>query len=196
MMILRKPKTKPYSMKKTKSTNKKIIIVALLVVAALLVAGFLYTSQRAEDKTGSITEAGTISSGEGPKIDLSPPTAQDIQDTDARKESLANQNQTPTAGADGKVQVSPVITSATSTEVRAFVSGVFEDNGTCTATFKQGGTSFTKQSAGFGNVNSTNCTPITLTRSDFSSAGQWTVIVTYSSTKAAGSSSSSTFTVQ
>lgn len=119
-------------------------------------------------------------------INLSPPTEQEIKETEEHKKTLPS-NSTPTNQNNQESSgVTPVITSADQSTVRAYVSGISEDGGVCTATFTQGASVFSKESSGFRDVNTTICEPIRLERSDFSSSGEWTVVVAYKSSLVEG----------
>jgi hypothetical protein len=84
-----------------------------------------------------------------------------------------------------KKQVTVTITNANKDTVNAYVSGIFEDGGTCTATFTQGSTVVTRTSTGFKNVSYTQCAPIA---PNLPSGGTWSVVVSYSSAAAEGTS--------
>ncbi len=115
---------------------------------------------------------------------------------DAKRQMAEGPVTTPKTSVDGKRAVNPVITSASQAELRGFVSGIAEDGGTCTATFTKGTVTFTKTSAGFINVANTNCKLITLSSSDFPSKGNWSITLSYSSSKAIGTSPSTNLEIQ
>jgi hypothetical protein len=73
------------------------------------------------------------------------------------------------------------------TTINAFVTGVFEDDGTCTATLTQGAQTITRTSVGFKNASYTQCTPINLSAANLGTS-PWSVVVSYSSGTASGSS--------
>lgn len=129
------------------------------------------------------------------KVDMSPATATDQQQADQHKDDLVKQQQ-PTQSSPSTGTVTPVIISASQNGVRGFVPGIYESGGTCTATFTQGSQQVVKQSSAVKGATTTDCTPITLARADFPSAGTWTLVLSYSSTASHGSSASQTITVQ
>lgn len=177
-----------------KSQSKHLSKPALVAAAVIIIVGLTsWWYLKSRDSRASVTTPDSASQQNG--VDLSPATEEEKQETDDHKQDLGNPTQTPVVDSAGKVQVAPVITNADQTEVRAFVPGVAEDGGTCTAYFSRGAFSFSKQSSGFSNVNTTTCEPIRLERSDFAQPGDWKVTLTYSSTKAAGSSQVTTFQV-
>lgn len=172
-----------YSNKKTrKSLNTKLVLALLLLLLIGLFAYMYYNDRKAKNQP--ITQSNPAGTE---KFDLSPATAADKKAVDQRKEELANQSKenTNTAPSSGtKKQVSPVITSASKTEVRAFIPGIVEVGGTCTVYATQGSQTITASSAGFDNVSYTQCTPLKLGLG----GGAWTIFVTYSSTTSEGKS--------
>jgi len=129
------------------------------------------------------------------------PTNQEQQDTQAHKDELAQQNQQPTpVPSSGKKSVTPQITSVNPgppVSIHAFVSGIFENTGTCTATFtKAGYTSVVKASAASAGATTTDCAAITVASTEFPAAGAWTLVLSYSSPTSEGSSASQTVTIQ
>src|SRR3990167_7976609 len=155
-------------------TRRNMLLVALVLVLAVGGSAFAYT--RLVDEESSATTGGA---GSQPGyVNLDPPTEEEKQESEAHKQSLANDQgaSTPTTPS-GKKQVTPVITSASRSEVNAYVSGVFEDGGTCTATATKDSQTITKDSTGFTNVSYTSCPPIQMSLP----AGTWSVVVSYSS---------------
>lgn len=177
----------------SKLLTKKNLLLYVIIVVVLIGASILY--KRYSERT--VTPAESVQDS-GPKINLDPPTEQEINETEAHKERLSNEAPRTTTDTNtyGKTKVTPIITSASQNELRSFISGIVEDGGTCIATFRQGSASFTKQSEGFGNVNTTICGVIQLDRSDFAASGEWTVTLEYTSNNSAGISEQSKFGVQ
>lgn len=123
---------------------------------------------------------------------LDPPTEQEKKETEAHKDELVRQAQEEKnqAKQTGKKQVSVVVTNATASSINSYVSGVVEENGTCTATMTQGSTVVTRTSQGFSNVGVTNCAPI---NPQLPNGGDWSLVLSYSSANAEGKSSPITF---
>jgi len=176
---------------------KKPLLIAIGIVIVLAVAGCLLWKHHKDVEAQKPHPPHPIN--------YNPPTQEEKDQTQAHKEELSQQsNQSSGSGSTGTSagaqSVSPVITNASQLNqqitVNAYVPGIFEDGGTCTATFTKGGATVTKTSQGFANVNTTSCAPITANRSEFSSSGDWQVIVSYSSSKASGSSQSKVVTLQ
>jgi len=160
--------------------KQKIISVTLLV---LLLVGGCYAFYRTQ-----IYEPSNPTTADGKPVNLEPATEEDKQDNDQTKEAAVKQaeleKQQP-ANSAGKKSATIVITQASSTGVRAYISNVFEDNGTCAATAVLGSQSQSKSSTGFQNVSYTQCAPI-----DWDtplSPGTWTITLRYDSASAQGS---------
>ena len=179
---------------KIRFTKKSILIGAL--VAVFLTGGSVFAYQQIRsDKPTDTTDTTPVTEGtEG--INLEPATEEEKAQNEQHKEDIVKQQTQPTPPpATGKPKVTPVIVSASVDGVGAYVPGVFEEGGTCTAIFTKGSQSFNRSSAGFQNASYTQCAPIALTRSNFPSAGTWSVVVSYASAKVEGASAATTFTV-
>jgi cytoskeletal protein RodZ len=189
-------------MKKTKLTRPKLsrrnlIILGVVALVVLLAGGWYWRSQQNKQAPA----APTITTESGAVIDASPATDEEKQASEQTKENIVQQSQQSsnpsTTPSGNKKPVTPVITSASVSGVNAYVSGVFEEGGTCTFKFTLGQQSFSRTSSGFENATTTNCTPLVLSRSDFPSSGSWKVNLSYSSNSAEGTSAqASTIEVQ
>lgn len=175
-----------------KNSNKKtkIVIASLIGVALVAVAGVL--AYKHFNKTSNPTYPG--------------PTAQEIKDAEDNKKNVEKRKQIEEDAknnplpAGTKVAVSPQIINASQNGTEIFISasigGVFEDGGTCTAAITYGGQTVTRSSEGFADATTTSCTPIRIDRSEFSSNGTWSVVLTYSSAKAEGKSQAVQLVIQ
>ncbi len=155
-------------------------------MAILLIVGW-WLAARADHraKTGAANNSSSPS-----YVNLNPPTQTEKKETEAHKDALAQNPPPPPAAPGGSRQVTPFITSASASTVKAYVSGVVEDGGTCTATFTSSdGTTKTFTSTGAANATNTICTPIQVSGLG---AGSWSVVVSYSSTSSSGSSAAQT----
>jgi hypothetical protein len=169
------------SKKKSKFRPSSVLFAGLIVLAiGLIYGGYrLYQSH----KTSL-----SLKTADGKQVNLSPPTPSDLQANDAHKNALAKQNaQTNTPGtgvsnpSSGALKPSTVvITSTSAAGIRAYVNGVFENNGTCTASAVQGVQTYTKTSVGFENVSYTQCAPLNWDTP--LGSGSWTITVSYKST--------------
>lgn len=167
-------------MAKLNSRKKKIVLLASLAVVLVAVASFFLI------KHFTKPEVPTTPSG----VKLAPPTDQEKKDAEDNKEKILQEQQNNQNQTSGKKQVNVIITNASPDSVNAFVSGIFEEGGTCTATFSQGSTVITRTSQGFGNASYTQCAPIT---PNLPNSSGWSVTVSYSSNSAEGSSAAKAF---
>lgn len=170
-------------MKKIKM-NKKVLILLLVMLVAGGAAYYLIS------KDGPVTTDPT-----GGNVNLSPATEEDKKRAEDNKQRIINkQEQETTQPTSGTKSVKPVITYAgqygQNIEVGAYVGGIFEDEGTCTATFTQGARTITKSVQGVKDVNSVACPVMSVSVEDLQSKGIWSVVVNYSSSTARGDSDS------
>jgi hypothetical protein len=114
----------------------------------------------------------------GASVNLNPPTSAQSADGQSHKDTIIQKDEQLKDGSASNTSATVVITEKTNTEVRGYVSGVLEDNGTCTATaIKSGQQTVTAASIGFMNVSYTQCAPIS-----WSLAGTgWTINLAYKS---------------
>ena len=183
--------------RKSKKLSRRFLSKKLLLIGAALLlvvaAGATYHFTRSSNPSPSTTQNKPKIA---PYVNLNPATDQQKQQSQNAKDAIvAQQDQQAQKAADtsgAKSAVTPVITHADSSVVNGYISGVFEDGGTCTATFTENGDTKSFTSAGFENVSVTNCPPIHLSGL---SSGSWTLVLSYSSSTASGSSASQTVSV-
>lgn len=177
---------------KIKRISKKIVIAAVLLIVIIALGTYflLHKQKNSEQPAGNTDQA-----QQEPPINFSPPTAEDVQRADENKERIIKDEQSkatnPSAPAGAKA-VKPTITYAgqygNQAEVGAYVSGIFEDGGTCQAIFQKGSQKFTKQVTAVRGANSVDCPVMSAAISEFKEKGSWTVSVSYSSANASGQS--------
>jgi hypothetical protein len=136
-----------------------------------------------------------------PTINYSPPTKEEQTAGNAQKDAQSSDKPAPApTDNNNKKAVQPTISYAkqngSSVEVNAYVSGVAEENGTCTLIATLGNSTVTKQANGILNASTTNCPAFTIARSEFSSAGTWSVKVTYKSSTAEGTSAATSLEIK
>lgn len=187
-------------MTKTKNSSKKFLIISLIVALLAIGAGIAYyLNQRAHN-----SEQSPQSPTSEETLNLNPPTKEDLQRVNdnkqgnlAREEALENQ---PAPQPGTKKAVKPVITYSgqygPAVEVGGYINGVFEDGGTCTATFTRGGASFSKSVQAVKNTNSVDCPVMMAQNSEFAQKGTWSVAVIYNSVSASGASDPKQLEVQ
>jgi hypothetical protein len=169
---------------KSKKNEKYLIIFSILIVAALLffLGLFFYKNNSRKQKTTEIL----------PTINYEPATDEEKKQAEDTKNKIVKQQEAqqdkPTSPSAQKTSVKPTITSTTGS-VNAYVNGIFEEGGVCTATFTKNESVLSKTSAGFQNASYTQCAPMNL-ESGFLSSGRWSVTVRYSSDTSEGTSES------
>jgi hypothetical protein len=192
-MIFYVYKYKQKSKNKSRLTrNKKLLIgTGLVVLVASVAVGLSVYINRHRNSTVSVT------TDTGQTVNYSPATKAERKEANDKKDEIVKeqeQKQADTATPNNKASVKPTITNTTGS-VNAYVSGIFEEGGTCTAIFTKASTTLTKTTPGFQNVSYTQCAPINL-ETGFLSTGQWTLIVKYDSEKSSGSSDPQTIEVK
>ena len=160
----------------------------VLVVLAFLISGGIYLFSRGDNAPEIKTPSDTLN------VNTQPATEQEKTETEQHKKELPSASDTSISTGQKKT-VKPIMTDTSNNSVKAYVSGVFEDGGTCTAVFTKDGKTLTKISTGFEYVSYTQCAPINY-ESGFLSAGKWTVTVKYSSTVAEGVSEPQTIDIK
>lgn len=179
--------------------NKRILIPIIL---AVLVLGFGLIYFVTDGFSGSEASQETGSGQQG-DINYNPPTEEELQDVERRKDEIVSENtgnDTTTDSSSGsKRSVSPFISVAQQfndsqygnrVEVRAYITGIIESGGKCNVEFTKGSQKVTWKVDATPDANSTNCDVIMVPRSEFPSAGTWNTVVKYNSSKAAGTSDS------
>lgn len=171
-----------------KRRNRKPLFIALLTLvgACLLVFGL--------EKTNAINLVGingliinTTKDGADNVVNLDPATEQEQRETEQHKDNLANTPSSPSpTGSDGLKQVIPQISYVDTSVINAYITGIFEEGGVCTATLTNGESTSTRSSTGFGNASYTQCAPIDLSGTGI--AKGWSATVTYESSTAKGTS--------
>ncbi|MBX4197681.1 hypothetical protein KW801_03995 [Candidatus Saccharibacteria bacterium] len=169
------------SKKKFLMSKRSLLAVIGVIVLASLVSYLLLANHSSQNGQTTGTAA------DGSQINLNPATTSDKDSNTAHKNEIAQRDQKLSDGTNQGAAVSVVITEATSSTVKAYVIGVFEDGGSCTATASNGSQTVSGSSTGFQNVSYTQCPPISW--SSALGAGQWTVTVNYKSATAQASRS-------
>ncbi len=174
-----------------KQSNKKLLLV---LCAVIIIAGLSFLYYRSTNKNNLEKPSSTTGQTQG--LNLSPPTAEDAKRAETNKEKNVTRdetiNNTPTPEPGKKKSVKPTITYAglygDSAEVGGFVSGIFEDGGTCTATFTLSGTTFTKSVTAVKNISTVDCPVMSAPKAQFTQNGKWSVTILYDSSTATGKS--------
>jgi len=192
--------------KEKKASQKRAIILAALGLAVLV--GALL----ALDRKGLINlpllpdkkSAQTTQTHEG--VNYSPPTQQEKDETEQFKDNLGDQSTpttptTPTSPSptnSTKKSITPIMTSwgaNPNVEVRGYVPGISEENGTCTVTLTKDGQKVTESATATPDATTVSCGLITIAKSRVS-AGTWSATLSYSSAKYEGVSASKSIEVK
>lgn len=166
-----------------KGLQKKFVVS--FVFAFLLIGSFvsiyLYRNRGSNSLPNNIDQT----------VNYAPATAAEKKEAEDNKDRIVKmetQTKNSPSSTIEKTAVKPIITNTTGS-INAYISGIFEKDGTCTAIFTKGSIQLTKTAAGFQNVSYTQCAPIALDPG-YLSPGSWTVLVKYTSEKSDGSSDS------
>lgn len=161
------------------------------IVAALLIGVCIFTVYSLVSQSDKKNKNDTTSSAEA-SGELTPATADETTQAENHKKQLANAK-TPTAPTEEEpASVTPFISYAGQTsdkiEIVALVPGVSQDGGTCTALITQASSTVSKQVSANRNAKTTDCQIFTISRSEFSTNGNWSIVVSYQSSTAKGTS--------
>lgn len=182
-------------MAKIKTPPTKIVFTTLTLSILLIVFGVL-----AWQWVNKGDQTTTQPSQDG--VNYTPPTDEDKQRVEENKQRIIDEvakNKQQATNSNDKLVISPLITYAgqygDTIEVGGYVNGVFEDNGTCTATFRQANTTLNKSVTAVKGANSVDCPVMSLPQSSFTK-GNWAVTISYKSVNASGISESKQFEVK
>ena len=168
-----------------KSLNKKRLVLlslgVIIVIAALSFGAYALFKDEAPKPVATTSDENTIN--------LDPPTEAEIQQSTDAKEEFDKPTTPAETANDGRQKVTPLIVNADKSGASAYITSIFEDGGTCTATFTHEGDKITTTSKGFQNSSYTSCEPLLLS-SPLNIRGDWYVTVSYSSTTSNGNSAS------
>lgn len=184
--------------KNSKFKNKKILIVVSLL-AILIACGVAFAYYKHTKNTDNPAEQLQPSNQAG--INLNPPTLEENNSGDERKEQIVEeQNKSKNNSGETKTkQTTVIITDAGQydniIEVRSFIPNHYED-GTCTINFQKGSSKVSKSTPAYRDASTTICTNPLFKRSEFPSAGDWQVTVSYKSPGAVGVSETRTIKIK
>lgn len=168
--------------------NRKYLMS--VIVAVLLITSGVFAFSKLTDDKPPVTKTDTTSTDSRTKLNLNPATKEEKNAARDKPTEVQQNSNTDSS----KTQVTPIITNADTQETRAYVPGIIEEGGTCTATYTHGADVITATSSGSSNVNHTICGAMTLS-GPVNISGTWSVTVSYSSSTSAGKSQPSTFKV-
>lgn len=165
----------------TKNRLRTIVIIAIFLAVSVFAVSQLTNEGHVADNSSD------TSATPNSYVNLDPPTETDKKEAEDHKQSLAEEDSTsiPTTPS-GKKTIIPVITSVSSDGVvRAYIPGVIENGGVCTAkATRTGSSTVIGTSIGFADASYTACPPITLEIP----GDDWSVVLSYSSATSEGES--------
>lgn len=180
-------------MMRIQNKNNRVRLVSTVIVAVLLVGGGLAYWQR-DTISGWFNQSSESTDSDNSSSGSSDSNNSDMPDTDYDGTSSNNDSSSDgssSSSSDGIKQANVIINDASqydsNVEVRSYVEGVVESNGTCTVTFKKGNQSVTKTTELLTNPSYTTCATVSVPVSEFPSKGTWQVTVDYSSATYKGS---------
>lgn len=151
---------------------KKFAFISIII---LIILGAYITISRTINNDIDMTSASNDSG-----INYNAPTEEEKKDTENQKQQLINNEPIKLETTDdGRKVVTLTVLSVKHNEILAYVNGIFEDGGTCTATYSKDSVIYSFNSSGITNSNYTSCEPITNNKVPDESG--WQVYVSYSS---------------
>lgn len=167
-----------------KNKRNLIIIIATLLLLGGVAGAFILKNKNKP-------------SGIGPDgINYNPPTEAEKKETEQFKKDLEarTNNQTNNASSQANVTMTYLTYQDNKVSSAGFINNVFEDGGTCTLTLTKGSAKVSAASTGLQDVNKTTCPSISIERSKLQS-GEWSAVLSYSSSTISGSSSARSINV-
>lgn len=191
-------------MKLNKKQNSKTKVIAISLIACLAIVG-VYLGIAFANKYPPFSKNNVVEfSDQKVNLERSDAEKQKTQELADNPDKKIENNQTDMPSApdektsSGKQAVNVLLTSAgiTNNTVRAsgMVTNVVEEGGECTYTFTNGSSVVTKKSTTLTNPTSTTCESVAFSPDELPVSGTWKVILTYSSSDAAGTSNTKEFT--
>lgn len=176
-------------MLKTKKSpsRKKIVAIIAIILASLVLSFGAYAVSTGLFQSDTTPDSSKTSSDSDTSLpsNIDEPYKEDNIQVDTPK------TDTPSSTVRSLIVTeSDVIENVV--EVRAYVSDLSEDGGTCSITFtKTGETSVTTRSPSFGDASTTQCGALNTPVGEFSAKGTWSFTITYTSTRNSASASGS-----
>lgn len=181
--------------KKQRAKPQKTLLIAGVSALAIFFVGLggWYGWQRTHSNAApsveqSTTDEAAVKTQTVPQADSTAPSG-------SAKDTTPEPGANPQAPTNTKKQVQPVLSYAgyvdatnQQVEVDAFVPSLVEEGGTCTLIATKDSQKVTVQTTGHTNVSQTRCDNFVIERSRFPTGGTWSVVVSYDSATAQGSS--------
>ncbi len=164
------------------------IILAFIILTVLLGLVFVAFNRNSPKPDAKNQTTGSTSS----PINYNPPSAEEKKASDDQKQSNVARTKTdasPTVDDSAAVVISDASQYDDVVEVRAYITSLYDEAGTCTATFTKDGQTVSVENPAFKDAKTTQCGALNIARQKFSSGGNWQLSVTYTSGKISGSAS-------
>jgi uncharacterized protein YxeA len=156
--------------------TKKRTVITLLVVLLIAGGGYFAWHQNHKPKPLGVGE-----------VNYGGPTEAEKKEAEDHKKQLEKDQHNSQSSGNAAQNATVVITYLSSSEARGYITNVLEDGGTCTITLTKGSSKVTASSTGIMDVNKTTCGPMSISPGQLTS-GDWTAVLSYTSSKANGSS--------
>ena len=174
-------------------TSKKAAFLAIPAVVVIAAATYVYFAHQ-----NSLWPFLSTKSADTPLvvdgINYAPPTDQEkAASQDAKKDTSHSAENTGSTSSDGKnisvgVAYAAYDSAKGAVDIRAFTPDVIEGTGTCTARLTLDDITVTESSKAFVDSKSSQCEPILIQKTNFTTAGKWRLVVSYQSPTSEGSS--------
>jgi hypothetical protein len=179
-----------YSKNKKRRFSKKPLIIILCLALLVIIAGsvyvFFFRDSSKPDNSRNTPET----------VNYDPPTKEEQEAGDIQKiKNIDGENDSTGS------QSSPTIVLEASqyediVEIRAYITGIFEDNGQCKLSLRKDSSSITRTSTSFASATTTQCGAINIPVSEFPTSGEWQTIMEYTSNSTVSTSSIKKFMVR
>lgn len=180
---------------KRPSKKLAILLLAIVIVSLASILAFKMANSHNAKSSATTSSETTVNT-----VNYDPPTKEEVIAGDEQKDKnvqrdKVNSNTAPPAGSANIVIVDAGQYDNT-IEIRSFISNVYEDGGTCTVTFTKDSLSVSRANTAFKDATTTQCKPINIGRSEFPAAGDWKLVVSYTSPTISGSSTTKTVSIK
>jgi uncharacterized protein YxeA len=168
--------------------KKKKIIIGIVIAAVVLAGAGAFVYYRSQDEKPLYF------------VNYDGPTEEEQAAADEQKEKNNARDDLENSYEDdpgtGQREVTVSISDAGQyddmVEVRAAVSGVYEEGGSCTAVFEQNGQEVRVETVAFRDASTVQCGALDTPRGSFPAGGKWNVRVVYTSGTSQGTSDTRT----
>jgi hypothetical protein len=188
---------------KKKKRNHSGFKLASFIIIGLILIGvcsfFIYRHNHMNTRsTSELTKAAENQQVNENKASLPATNSQPSQNTNTKSGSISTSTGSTSSTPSTTLYISGASDTDNSIQVSSYVEGVFENGGKCTLTLTNNGTVITRTDQGIENANYTTCPRFTIDNMNDGvlSSGQWSAVVSYSSSTTSVSSQPTTIEVQ